>query len=64
MTRSELTARFWTAAKFIRRCPDAPHDTARQLLRAVAEHATGTLQQRTAELIREDYNGPGTSYTG
>ena len=64
MTLAELTIRFWTAAKYIRRQPDQSPETARKLIRAVAEHATGTLQQRTAELLKDDDNGPGTSYTG
>lgn len=64
MTLSELTAKFWTAAKFIRRNPDAPHDTAQTLIRQVAQYATGTLKRRTAEIMKDNENGPGTSYSG
>lgn len=64
MTLSELTARFWSAAKYSRRAPEKDQQPAQKLLREVARIATGTLQQRAQELIKEDENGTGTSYPG
>ena len=64
MTLSELTAKFWAAAKYSRIHSDQDQKPAQQLLRTVAEYSTGTLQQRAKELLEDDDNGPGTSYTG
>lgn len=64
MTLSELTIRFWAAAKYSRREPDKDQKPAQRLLREIAQLSTGTLQQRAKELIEDDDNGPGTSYTG
>lgn len=64
MTVGELTARFWTAAKHTRRCPDKPQETAQRVLRHIARYATGTLRKRAIELIKEDDDVSGTSYTG
>lgn len=64
MTRSELTSRFWAAAKYTRRCSDRPQETAQRVLRLIARYATGNLRQRAIELIKDDNDVSGTSYTG
>ena len=49
----------------MRRNPDRDHEPARKLLKAaVVPYATGALQKRTNELMKDDQDGPGTSYTG
>jgi hypothetical protein len=64
VTRSELTSRFWAAAKFTRRCPERPQEIAQRVLIFIARHANGNLRQRALELIKDDNDVTGTSYTG
>lgn len=58
----ELTAQFWAAAIYSRRAPDRDQRHAQRILRAVARTATGPLQQRAKELIREDQTDEPTRY--
>lgn len=64
MTRAALAARFWTAASYMRRWPDADHTVSIQLLKQIERYATGPLAERVAEILKEipDDQQHGTCY--
>lgn len=56
------TRRFWSAALFARRAPERNQEYARAILKDIAANATGPLQERAAELVKERDNGTGRSH--
>lgn len=60
--RSNATLKFWNAAHFYRRAPHRDRSIAVKVLQHVASTATGRVQSRAAELLKDindDKQSPG-----
>lgn len=53
MTLAAITVKFWTAAGYMRRWPDADHTVSIALLKQIEKRATGPLARRVAEILKE-----------
>lgn len=59
MSLGETARKFWSAANFYRRAQNRDQTTAIAIIRKIAETATGKVQGRAADLLKEIDNGPG-----
>lgn len=64
MTLAQRTARFWSAAYYLRRWPDADPTKAIALITGIADSTTGPLKERIDQLLKERPNDQqsGTRY--
>ncbi|MGJ5032256.1 hypothetical protein ACQR1I_35840 [Bradyrhizobium sp. HKCCYLS2038] len=64
MTSADTARRFWSAAFYYRRAPDRDRSTAVMVLTDLSTSASGIVQSRAADIMKEIANDADRNTTG